>query len=132
MDFSSLHKRKLKKNERLKRKTAKQREERDKKDEILREVELKVELPRGRPRWIFARLVHEGQAQLDDLQEVNVAAQQLVLVVGVAAELPDGPGDDARELCVLVNTQRYDASHVTTRTVWSHGLFVEKDNKDKR
>ena len=67
----------------------------------VREVELEVELPGGGPRGVVPVLVHEAEAQLDDLQQVHVAAQQLVLVVHRAAELPDGPHHHARELRVL-------------------------------
>lgn len=66
-----------------------------------REVELEVELPRGRPRGIFPLFVHECEAQLDDFQQVHVAAQQLVLVVSVAPEFPDGSGHHAWKLSVL-------------------------------
>jgi len=73
---------------------------------VLRKVELKVELPCGRPWRILSLLVHEGEAQLNDLQQVHVAAQQLVLVVGVAAEHPDRPGDYTRKLGVLATQHR--------------------------
>ena len=55
---------------------------------VLRQVELEVELPRGHAVGGQVRpLVHEGQAQLDDLEQVDVAAQQLILVVGRGGEL---------------------------------------------
>lgn len=66
-----------------------------------REIELEVELPRRRAGRIVAILVHEREAELDDLQQVDVAPQQLVLVVHCAAELADWPDDDAGEFCVL-------------------------------
>ena len=67
----------------------------------VREVELEVELPGGGAGWIISFLVHEGQTQLDDLEQVHVTPQQLVLVVHRAAELADRPDDDAGEFCVL-------------------------------
>lgn len=70
----------------------------------LREVEFEVELPRRRAWRVSAVLVHERESELDDLQEVHVAPQQLVLVVHRAAKLSDWPHDDPRELCVLCET----------------------------
>lgn len=67
----------------------------------LRQVELEVELPRRRARRIIPILVHEGEAQLDDLQKVHVAPEQLVLVVHRAAKLTDGSHHHPGELCVL-------------------------------
>lgn len=69
-----------------------------------REVELKIKLPRCGAGRIVSIFVHEGEAELDDLQEVDVAPEQLVLVVHCAAELADGPDHHSRKLCVLVNT----------------------------
>lgn len=68
----------------------------------LREVELEVELPRRRARRIVSVFVHEREAELDDLQKVDVTPQQLVLVVHCAAELANWPDNDAGEFCVLV------------------------------
>ena len=49
---------------------------------VLGEVEAEVELPRGDAALgQIAALVQEGQAELDDLEEVDVAAKELVLVV---------------------------------------------------
>lgn len=67
----------------------------------LREVELEVELPRRRAGRIVSVFVHKREAELDDLQKVDVTPQQLVLVVHCAAELADRPDDDAGEFCVL-------------------------------
>lgn len=69
-----------------------------------REVKLKIKLPRCGAGRIVSIFVHEGEAELDDLQEVDVAPEQLVLVVHCAAELADGPDHHSRKLCVLVNT----------------------------
>ena len=50
---------------------------------IFGEVELEVELPGG---WSTLRqislLVQEGKPQLNDLQQVDVASKELVLVIG--------------------------------------------------
>lgn len=68
----------------------------------LREIELEVELPRRRAGRIVSVFVHEREAELDDLQKVDVTPQQLVLVVHCAAELADWPDDDTGEFCVLM------------------------------
>lgn len=70
-----------------------------------REVELEVELPRRRARRIVSILVHEREAELDDLQEVDVTPQQLVLVVHCAAKLADRPDNHSREFCVLMRNK---------------------------
>lgn len=67
----------------------------------LREVELKVELPCWCSWWIFTLLIHESQAQLDYLQQVHITPQQLILVICIAPELSNGPGDNTREFCIL-------------------------------
>lgn len=67
----------------------------------LRQIELEVELPRRRPGRIVSAFVHERQAELDDLQQIHVAPQQLVLVVHCAAELTDRPDHHPGEFCVL-------------------------------
>ena len=55
---------------------------------VLRQVELEVELPGGDPRvGQLTLLVQERHPQLDDLQQVDVATKQLVLVVGRRLEL---------------------------------------------
>jgi len=55
---------------------------------VLRQVELEVELPGGGTAFRqLSLVVQEGQPQLDDLQEVDVASQELVLVVGGGFEL---------------------------------------------
>lgn len=71
----------------------------------IREVELEVELPRRRARRIVPILVHEREAELDDLQEVDVTPQQLVLVVHCAAKLSDWPDNHSREFCVLMKNK---------------------------
>lgn len=68
----------------------------------LREVKLEVELPRRRAGRIVSVLVHEREAELDDLQEVDVTPQELVLVVHCAAKLADRPDDHSGEFCVLM------------------------------
>lgn len=66
----------------------------------LRQIEFEVELPGGVAGRRLAILVHERQAQLDDAQQIDVAAQHLVLVVSRRPELANRLGDDARELGV--------------------------------
>lgn len=46
-------------------------------------------------------LVGEGEAELDDAEEVDVAAKRLVVVVAAAAEGADRTRDNAGELGVL-------------------------------
>ena len=55
---------------------------------VLGQVELEVELPRGYTvgRQV-CRLVHESQAELDDLERVDIAPEQLILIVGRGSEL---------------------------------------------
>eukprot|EP00964_Phaeocystis_antarctica_P049726 scaffold28807_cov67-Phaeocystis_antarctica.AAC.18 len=65
------------------------------------EGEFEVELKGADARGQLALLVTEGEANLDDLQKVDVAAQRLVVKVGRRLEGADGTGDDPRELCVL-------------------------------
>ena len=67
----------------------------------LREIKLEVELPCRALGWRVAMLVHEGDADLDDLEQVHITPQQLVLVVGRAAKLTDGPRYHTGELRVL-------------------------------
>jgi len=67
---------------------------------ILPQVELEVELPGGVARRRLAIVVHEGQTQLDDPQQVDVAAQQLVVVVRRGAKFADRASYHARELGV--------------------------------
>lgn len=69
-----------------------------------REVELEVELPRRRARRIVPIFVHKREAELDDLQEVDITPQQLVLVVHCAAKLADGPDNHSWKFCVLMKT----------------------------
>jgi hypothetical protein len=53
-----------------------------------------VELPGGDALRHVSPAVQEGQPQLDDLEQVHVAAQQLVLVVGARLEVSDRPTTD--------------------------------------
>ena len=68
--------------------------------------EFEVELEGADARGQLALLVTEGEADLDDLQKVDVAAQRLVVKVGRRLEGADGTGDDPRELCVLPTDAR--------------------------
>ncbi len=53
-----------------------------------------VELPGGDALRHVSPAVQEGESQLDDLEQVHVAAQQLVLVVGARLEVSDRPTTD--------------------------------------
>lgn len=66
-----------------------------------REVEFEVELPGVNAGRVFPLLICESQAQLDDFQQVNVTAKELVLIIYGAAEFTDRPDDDSGELRVL-------------------------------
>ena len=66
-----------------------------------REREFEVELEGADARGQLTLLVTEGEADLDYLQQVDVAAQRLVVKVGRRLEGANGTGDDPRELCVL-------------------------------
>lgn len=68
---------------------------------ILREVKLKIELPSRCSWWVFTLLIHKSEAQLDYLEQVHIAAQQLVLVVSIASEFSDWSGNNTWKLCVL-------------------------------
>lgn len=81
---------------------------------ILREVKLKIELPRWRPGWVVPLLVHKCEAQLYYLEQIHIAAQQLVLIVSVASELSDRSGYNTWKLRVL----QADESRWTTE-MWA-------------
>ena len=65
-------------------------------------AEAEVELPGADARCEFAAFVGEGEAELDDAEEVDVAPERLVVVVARASEGPDRSCDDAWELGVLL------------------------------
>lgn len=67
----------------------------------LRKVEFEIELPGAKAWWCFALFIKESETQLDDLKEVNIASQQLVLVICIASKLSNGPRHHTRELSVL-------------------------------
>lgn len=68
------------------------------------DAEVEVELPRGHVLWVVPVLVRDGEADLDDLQQVDVTPHGLVVVVGGGLERPYWPGYDARKLGVLRST----------------------------
>lgn len=68
-----------------------------------RKVKLEVKLPRCCARGIISFLIHEREPKLDDLQEVDIAPQQLVLVIHCAPKLSNRSDNNSGELCVLVN-----------------------------
>ena len=67
---------------------------------VLVDVEVKVELKRGRLHRHVALLVHEREAQLNDLQQVHIALETLILIVG-RLEVTADPCHYARKLSVL-------------------------------
>lgn len=66
-----------------------------------RKVEFEVELPGVDARRILPLLICESQAQLDNFQQVNVTAEELVLIIYGAAEFTDRPDNNSGELRVL-------------------------------
>ena len=62
---------------------------------------MEVELPCGHVLGVVPILVRDGQADLDDLQQVDVTPHGLVMVVGGGLERPYWPSYDARKLGVL-------------------------------
>lgn len=54
---------------------------------------------------MFALLVVEGEADLDDLEKVHITPQQLVLVIRRALELTNRSSNNAREFGVLKKRQ---------------------------
>ena len=65
------------------------------------EAEPEIELERGLPGRPLAILVVERHSQLNQLQQVHVALQQLVLIVRGTLEFTDGLSHDSRKLSVL-------------------------------
>lgn len=63
-------------------------------DDDSRETKLEIELPCRVVGRCVAVLVHECETELDDLEEIYVAAKQLILVIGCGTELADGSRDD--------------------------------------
>jgi hypothetical protein len=59
-----------------------------------RKTEFEIEL-KSRQVWgRVAVLIHESESELNDLQQIDVAAEQLVLVVGCRSKLSDRAGND--------------------------------------
>ena len=65
------------------------------------EAELEVELPCTSAERIVALRIGERQTKLNDLQQINVAAKSLVVIVCRGAEISDRSGDDSGELSIL-------------------------------
>lgn len=61
----------------------------------LRETKLEIKLPCREVRRRVAIFIHECEAELDNLQQIDIAAKQLVLVISSGTKLPDRPGHDA-------------------------------------
>lgn len=62
---------------------------------------MKVELPCAYVGRMVPVSIGEGEANLDDFEQVNVASHSLIQIVGGCSKIPNGPSDDARKLCVL-------------------------------
>ncbi len=69
---------------------------------VVVDAEAKVELPCADLGGKIAVLVAERDAQLDELEQIDVASQCLVVVVRRAFECAYWPRDDTGELGVLV------------------------------
>ena len=65
------------------------------------DAEVEVELPRGHVLWVVPVLVRDGEADLDDLQQVDVTPHGLVVVVGGGLERPYWPSYNTWKFCVL-------------------------------
>jgi len=70
------------------------------------EVEFEIELPGANAGWKGASLIGEGEAELDDLEEVDVTPQGLVVELLTRSEFSDRPRNNARKLCVLRKVER--------------------------
>lgn len=87
-----------------------------------REVEFEVELPGVDARRIFPLLICESQTQLDDFQQVNVTAQELVLIIDGAAEFTDRPDNNPGELRVLRQKGKWSFTMDSTRSHDYHSV----------
>lgn len=87
-----------------------------------REVEFEVELPGVNARRILPLLICESQAQLDDFQQVNVAAKELVLIIYGAAEFTDRPDHHAGELRVLAQKGKLSFTMDSARSHYYHSV----------
>lgn len=67
----------------------------------LLDAEMEVELPGADVLRSVTILVCKCDADLYDLQQVNIAPHSLVVIVRRSLERADWPSDDARELRVL-------------------------------
>lgn len=76
--------------------------------------------------------VHKCEAQLDYLQQINIAAQQLVLIVGVASELSNGSGYHPWKLSVLQGDRQLPVRHsrnpLTVAGVWPFSSLTHHSN----
>jgi hypothetical protein len=84
-----------------------------------RQIKLKIKLPGGvrSGRWLPI-FVEEGEPKLYYSEEVNVAPQQLVLVVRSASEFPYRPRHHTREFRVL-DAQGKNKTHNSTAQVYA-------------
>lgn len=68
---------------------------------VLIGAESEIELPGTDAGWVIAVLVCQCYAKLDELEQVNVASQGLVMIVGGAFKGPDWPGYDPGKFSIL-------------------------------
>ena len=66
---------------------------------IFCEIEFEVKLI-AKDGGSFALVVHERDTELDDFEQVDVATQQLILIIRSGAEFSDRSGHDSREFRV--------------------------------
>ena len=84
---------------------------------VLGQVKLEVELPGGDALGQVALVVQERQTQLDDLEQVHVAPEQLVLVVSRRPELACKKWDDVVSLIILYFLTLYICTYYSTESI---------------
>ncbi len=67
----------------------------------VREAEFKIELPGGYPWWEAALSIRKSEPELNDLEEVHIAAQRLVVILGGTLEIANRSRYDPWEFSVL-------------------------------
>ena len=67
----------------------------------LPQTECKIELPCTCSRRTFSVLIEEGDTELNDLQQITIALECLVVVVGGCLEVSQRSRYDAREFSIL-------------------------------
>lgn len=70
---------------------------------VLSEAEFKIELPGGYPWWEAALSIRKCEPELNDLEEVHIAAQRLVVILGGTLEIANRSRYDPWEFSVHGN-----------------------------